>query len=251
MRLSTEPAIVGALARALNAQASVLTDHGDTARGIQIYGEALAIARAIGQQQLVARLLNNLAIMKRRAGDFAGSLALNREALAIRREIGDRANEAVSLNNIGNVLLDQGDLTGAARHYEDAAVIHQAIGDRRGLARARNNAAVALKMQGADGARARAANEEALAIRREIADPGSEAISLYNIGELLAIAGRSGERRAGASTRRSRFNGSWTSAGASASRCWARRRRPAQGDTALARKRMEESLAVRRSSARS
>ena len=38
-------------------------------------------------------------------------------------------------------------------------------------------------------ARAREANEEALAIRREIADPGSVAISLYNIGELLMLQG--------------------------------------------------------------
>ena len=49
---------------------------------------------------------------------------------------------------------------------------------------------------------AREANEEALTIRRDIADPGSSAISLFNIGELEALEGDlqkgSGDDRGGA-----------------------------------------------------
>ena len=41
----------------------------DAARAAKMYEEALAIARAIGHQHMVARLLNNLAIQERRAGD--------------------------------------------------------------------------------------------------------------------------------------------------------------------------------------
>ena len=62
----------GRLAEALNNLASALADKGDVARGHQMYDEALAIARSIGHQRMVARLLNNMAIQKRRAGDLNG-----------------------------------------------------------------------------------------------------------------------------------------------------------------------------------
>ena len=119
-----------------------------------LYEEGLAIARAVGEQDLVARFLNNMAIQERRAGNLQASLRMNQESLAIRREIGDRVNAAVSLNNIGNVLLDMGDLSAASEHYEQSAAASREIGDRRGLARALYNQAEALRLQG-DLARAR------------------------------------------------------------------------------------------------
>ena len=74
-----------------------------------LYQEGLEIARAVGDQDLVARFLNNLAIQERRAGNLDTALRMNQESLSIRREIGDRTNAAISLNNIGNLLLDMGD----------------------------------------------------------------------------------------------------------------------------------------------
>src|SRR5688572_22531597 len=175
------------VARTLNNLASA--DEGqDTRRATALYEEGLAIARSVGEQDLVARLLNNLAIQHRRAGNLQASLQLNEESLAIRREIGDRTNTAISLNNIGNVLLDLGDLRRASQHYEESAAISRDIGDRRAVARALHNAAESLKLQG-ELARARTTNEEALAIRRTIDDPASVATSLYGLGQTLALQG--------------------------------------------------------------
>ncbi len=100
------------MARSLNNIGAAISDGPDTPRIRATYEEGLAIARAVGEQNLLARFLNNLAIQERRAGNLQASLRMNQEALAIRREIGDRTNGAISLNNIGNVLLDMGDLSG-------------------------------------------------------------------------------------------------------------------------------------------
>lgn len=81
------------LARTLNNLASAIAD-GDTTREVALYEEGLGIARAIGEQNLIARFLNNLAIQRRRAGDLRASLTMNQESPAIRREIGDRVNTA-------------------------------------------------------------------------------------------------------------------------------------------------------------
>ena len=191
--------------------ASALNDHGQRphrsrrhrARPSRCTTEALAIARGIGHERMVARLLNNLAIQRRRAGDLDGSLALNREALAIRREIGDRTNVAVSLNNIGNVLLDLGDLgrrgRGTTRSGWHPPARSATAAAWRGR---RNNAAVALKMQGEMRA-AHAANEEALAIRRDIGDPGQRGDFAVQHRRGAGAPGRPRRRRPGTSTKRS------------------------------------------------
>ena len=175
------------VARTLNNLATAISD-ADARRAVATYEEGLAIARAIGEQDLIARFLNNLAIQRRRAGDLRGSLDMNRQSLVIRREIGDRVNTSVSLNNIGNVLLDLGDLQGASEHYQQAATISREIGDRSSTARALHNAAEALRQQGAL-AQARSTSEEALAIRRTIDDPASVATSLFGVGVIASAQG--------------------------------------------------------------
>ena len=176
------------VARALNSLASAISEGPDTKRIRALYDEGLAIARAIGKQDLVARFLSNIAIQERRAGNLQASLAMNQEALAIRREIGDRTSTSVSLNNIGNVLLDLGDLQGASTHYEESASMSRDMGDRRSTARALFNAGEAFKQQG-ELARSRAVYEESLKIRREISDPAGIATSLFGLGHLAAVQG--------------------------------------------------------------
>jgi tetratricopeptide (TPR) repeat protein/tRNA A-37 threonylcarbamoyl transferase component Bud32/TolB-like protein len=176
------------VARSLNNIGAAISDGPGTPRIRATYEEGLAIARAVGEQNLLARFLNNLAIQERRSGNLQASLRMNQEALAIRREIGDRANGAISLNNIGNVLLDMGDLSGATQQYEESASASREIGDRRGLARALHNAAEALRLQG-QLAKARATSEEALGIRRGIDDPASVATSLFGVGQIAAAQG--------------------------------------------------------------
>ena len=147
------------------------------------YEEGLAIARAVGEQDLVARFLSNLAIQERRAGNLQASLRMNQESLAIRREIGDRINAAISLNNIGNVLLDMGNLSAASEHYEQSAVAEPR--DRRSArsgARARTTQAESLRLQGQSGPRASHGRARRSTIRRGIDDPASVATSLFGVG---------------------------------------------------------------------
>ena len=125
-----------AIARVLPVRSTILPARFPTARTPQrtvaLYEEGLGIARAIGEQDLVARFLNNLAIQQRRAGNLQASLKMNQESLAIRREIGDRTNTAISLNNIGNVLLDLGDCRGRRSTTRSRRRMSREIGDRRG-----------------------------------------------------------------------------------------------------------------------
>lgn len=176
------------VARTLNSLATAISDGKDAKGARALYDEGLALARAVGKQDLVARFLNNIAIQERRAGNLQAALKMNEEALAIRREIGDRTNTAVSLNNIGNVLLDLGDLQGASRHYQESADMSREIGDRRGTARALYNAGESLRLQG-DLTRSRATYDESLAIRRGISDPAGVATSLFGVGQLAFMQG--------------------------------------------------------------
>jgi hypothetical protein len=68
------------------------------------------------------------------AGDVAGAVTAHEEALALARGIGDDHLVATLLDQLGLDALMAGDAASARRRLEEAADLHRAIGDQEGLA---------------------------------------------------------------------------------------------------------------------
>ena len=103
---------------------------GDPAAAIQCWEESLALRRSLRYFRGVAECLNNLGIAHYSAGRPAAALAHYREALAIDRQIGDRRGEGLALLNLGESTLDLSLYRTALEHTRASLAVARAIGDR-------------------------------------------------------------------------------------------------------------------------
>ena len=76
---------------------------GSRQRALEYYGQALPIAREVGDRAGEAATLNNIGAVYNGLGERQRALEYYGQALPIMREVGDRAGEATTLNNIGRV----------------------------------------------------------------------------------------------------------------------------------------------------
>ena len=76
--------------------------------------------------------LGNLGNCYADLGQTARAIEYYEQALAIAREIGDRRGEGTDLGNLGNCYADLGQTARAIEYYEQALAIAREIGDRRG-----------------------------------------------------------------------------------------------------------------------
>lgn len=93
--------------------------------------EAVALARAAGDDYVLAIALNNLGETVRALGDNARAAAYYQESLELRRRTGDGSRIALSLSNLGEMALLAGEIKKAAAMFGEAAGIASAIGDKR------------------------------------------------------------------------------------------------------------------------
>ena len=103
---------------------------GQFTRAIELYEQALAIARETGDRAGEATDLGNLASSYADLGQIARAIELYEQALAIDRETGDRAGEAVALGNLGLRYAELGQIARAIELYEQALAIARQIGYR-------------------------------------------------------------------------------------------------------------------------
>lgn len=158
--------------------------------------QAIATARAAGNEPLLAKALDALALAKKYGGDRVAAEALFREVLAIRRRIcgpNDRAI-AATMNSLASVRWNQGDLEETGALLRAARTVHEANGqeDHPGLAQVVNNLGVLSGTQG-DHDAAICLLQEALAMRERLfgASHPLVAETLYSLGEVLVDAHRS------------------------------------------------------------
>ena len=181
---------------------------GQTPAAIELYEQALAIAREIGDRGGEGADLGNLGNCYDDVRADQRAIDLYEQALAIAREIGDRSGEGAALGNLGNSYVTLGEVRRAIDLYEQALAIAREIGDRGGEGAALGNLGNCYAALGADPA-AIELYEQALAIAREIGDRGGEGNALGNLGSRLRPWGRSGARSSSTSRR-------WPSPGRSA-----------------------------------
>jgi predicted ATPase/DNA-binding SARP family transcriptional activator len=175
-------------AAALHAAGWLAYYQGDVGRAVTLLEEALALWRALGDQQGMAASLNRLGALASFQSDFGRAVTLYEEALALWRELGDRQGIASSLNDLGALPFFQGDFGRAVTLYEEALALWRELEDRRRIAVSLINLGSVAYWQG-DTARAVALHEEALALARELGDQRLCAINLTYLGHSASRRG--------------------------------------------------------------
>jgi ATP/maltotriose-dependent transcriptional regulator MalT len=107
---------------------------GDYVAARELYAEALAIGRELGDRSWEALVLNNLGRAAYYQGDLASARALHEQSLAIRKKVGDRRGIATSLGDLGDVAHQQGDYRAARTLREESLALWQLLEDPWGLA---------------------------------------------------------------------------------------------------------------------
>jgi tetratricopeptide (TPR) repeat protein len=101
---------------------------GERQRALEYYGQALPIAREVGDRAGEAATLNNIGLAYRGLGEPQRALEYYREALPITRAVGDRAGEAVTRYNMAMIHRAQGELGRAVAELEQVVELDRQVG---------------------------------------------------------------------------------------------------------------------------
>jgi predicted ATPase/DNA-binding CsgD family transcriptional regulator len=171
----------------LYVRAWVLLRQGQRGAALPLIERGLDLASRLGEPHLTANLLSARAHATYATGDRPGAARDAAEALRLFRQAGDRQHVATQLGNLGNYELSAGDLDAARRHLAEALEIFRALHHRDGIVYQAFNLGLAEYLSGSPGA-AEALFAESLDLARR---SGIKAISAYAlIG--LAMAGHGG-----------------------------------------------------------
>ena len=154
---------------------------GDYRQAIDLYTQALAIARDISARQLEGIALGGLGNSRFRVGDYRQAINLYTQALDIARDISDRQREADQLGGLGKCHASLGDYQQAINLHTQALAIARDIGARQREANQLGNLGNCHFDLG-DYRQAIDLYTQALAIARDIGDPQLEGAALGNLG---------------------------------------------------------------------
>ena len=171
----------------LRERAWVLLRQGQPGAALPLIESGLGLARRLGELNLTARLLSARAHATYAEGDHAGAARDAAEALRLFRQAGDRLQVGSLLGNLGNYELSAGDLDAARRHLAESLDIARALNDRHGAVYETFNLGLAEYLGGSLGA-AEGLFAESLVLTRRMGLKSMMAYSLIG----LALAGRGG-----------------------------------------------------------
>jgi len=191
-----------AVARSEGRIAQILDAMGRQAEAEQRYRQALAASEAAGDDELAGILwqsLGNLAADRNRLDEAADSL---RKGLAAFQRASDDQGQMQVLNSLGEVERLRGNPQAALSWYERSLELAQRLGSVQGQAAARSNRAILLSDQAQAAAdpdtrrrllsQAIAENRESLALKQQLGQPASIAISHNNLADDLRLAAECG-----------------------------------------------------------
>jgi tetratricopeptide (TPR) repeat protein len=93
---------------------------GEARQAIEFYGQALVIAREIGNRLGEGTNLGNLASEYSILAEYDKAIDYYNQALQNAREIGNRYGESKRLNGLAGVLIEKGDLQNAKSHSQES-----------------------------------------------------------------------------------------------------------------------------------
>jgi tetratricopeptide (TPR) repeat protein len=161
---------------------------GEYRQAIDLYAQALAVARDIGERQLEGSALVNLGNCHADLGEYQQAFDLHTQALAVARGTSERQLESSALVNLGNCHACLGEYQQALGLHTQALAIARDIGDRRGEGTVLVNLGNCYHRLG-EYQRAIDRDTEALAIARDIGDSYEEAIAVEYLGRARLASG--------------------------------------------------------------
>jgi predicted ATPase/DNA-binding CsgD family transcriptional regulator len=120
------------IANLLHVRAWVLLRHGQTG-ALPLIEQGLSLARQLGELHLAGQLLCARCYAAYVKGDVADAARDAAEALALFREAGDQIQVGATLGNLGYVELSAGDLDAARDHLAESLHISRALNNRDGI----------------------------------------------------------------------------------------------------------------------
>lgn len=175
-------------ARALDTLGLAHNEFGDKKRALELFNQALALNRAIGDRAGEADTLNYLAVAHQLVGDYQRSLDLLKDVRLKVSELGDRRREATLLNNICVLHNDLGEYKKAIDFCDQSISIRRELKDGFGEAIALSNVGNTYSSLG-EYQKALDFYHQSLAIHKSLSQLHSEAILLNNIGWVYGTLG--------------------------------------------------------------
>ncbi len=111
---------------------------GEYRQAIDMHTQALGIFRDIGYREAECTALGNLGLCRFSLGEYRQAIDLTTRALAIARDIGHRYGEASALDYLGRAQLASGDVRQAVTLLDQAVHVADTIGDIEPAAKARS-----------------------------------------------------------------------------------------------------------------
>jgi predicted ATPase/DNA-binding CsgD family transcriptional regulator len=176
------------IADLLATRAWVLARQGEPSAALPLAEEGLGLAQRLGELHLTARLFSARAYVTNVDGDPAGAARDNAEALRLVRQTGDRLQAGTLLCNLSDYELWTGDLDAARRHLAESLDIARALGARNSAVIGTFNLGLAEYLGGAPVA-ARALFAESLELAQRMGMKRHTAYALIG----LALAGHGGD----------------------------------------------------------
>ncbi len=165
---------------ALGHRGSCYFQLGHFSQALDLFQQALTIARQTGNRRGEASMLNYLGVCHWSLGRVRQAIDLCQQALTIARQIGNRASEAGCLTSLGLCHRNLGQLTRTIDFYEQALTIARQTGNRASEATNLTNLGITYRDLG-QLTRAIDLHEQALSISREIGSRSTESNVLDNL----------------------------------------------------------------------
>ena len=184
---------------ALNGTAIALSDSGNTQGARDMFTQARDTCHDTGDEVCEATALANLGLVEESGGALADARAAEEAAGEIARRLGDRRIAAIVSNELGSIFHDLGDSEEAHRQYEQALAADEASGDTAAAATTRS----ALAQVTIDDGKAADAIAPARAAAEELAHEGlhDEAAAAYAVlAQATLAAGHVAEAQAAGDT---------------------------------------------------
>jgi predicted ATPase/DNA-binding CsgD family transcriptional regulator len=174
-------------AHVLEEQAWALLHQGQSSTALLAAESGLDLARRLGDPLLTARLFSVRAAVANTEGDHAGAARDTAESLRLFRQAGDRIHTGHMLGNLAYIELSAGDLGAARRHLAESLDIARTLNDRSAVVYQAFNLGLAEYLDGAPDA-AGALFAESLDLARRAGMQSNTGYALLG----LALAGRDG-----------------------------------------------------------
>ncbi|MGH4007755.1 MAG: tetratricopeptide repeat protein, partial [Pseudonocardiaceae bacterium] len=159
-----------------------------------LFGQALALARHLGDRQGEASALWGLGEVERLVGEYGQAREYYTQALTLARDLGDRGGEVDALWGLGEVARIVGECDQAREYHTQSLTIARQLGYRRAEADALWVLGQVERLVGEYGL-AREYYTQALAIARQLGYRRPEVEALRGLGQVERLIGEYGQAR--------------------------------------------------------